>query len=184
MEEYKIIRTSGFLMGVKMGSEKDHINLIHQRYHLLQWEKANPNTKIEDIETILEIGGGYGALAIVASRLGFVGDYHIIDLPVFEEYQRQHLDFRGVNCTMKWDKISRPDLMIAIASLSEIPVKSRTKFLYDVRPRSYLTAYAEWWDDVNNTEYFTDWAEQQGLDSITYGDRHQLQYLISTEGTQ
>jgi hypothetical protein len=167
-----------------MGSEKDHINLIHQRYHLLQWEKVNPNTKIEDVETILEIGGGYGALAIVASRLGFTGDYHIIDLPVFEEYQRQHLDFRGVNCTMKWKKIERPDLMIAIASLCEIPVEARDRFLSSVRPRSYLFAYASYWDDVNNTEYFTDWSERQGLDSITYGDRHQLKYLISTEATQ
>ena len=180
-KEMQDIVASGLPMGFKWGPEIDHVNLIHQRYHMLQWELANPETKIEDLETIFEIGGGYGAMALVASKLGFRGTYFIHDLPELEEFQRNHLAFRGVKCEMKWEKMNRPDLMIAIASLCEIPPRSRTRFLKGIKPRSYLLAYAGVWDLVDNTNYFEKWANKIGLPSKVYGDRHQLKYLVSTE---
>lgn len=45
-------------------------NLVHQAYHLLAWTKAT-GLDMADMNTILEFGGGYGALALMAWRLGF-----------------------------------------------------------------------------------------------------------------
>src|SRR3990172_8255065 len=55
-------------------------NLVRQVSHLEVYERGT-GFRIEDAGTILEFGGGYGALCAIARRLGFVGDYWIVAFP-------------------------------------------------------------------------------------------------------
>jgi len=183
--ELQEIRRLGVVAACSWSTDGDCTNLIHQRYQILQWELANPQKKISDLKTIVEIGAGYGAMVIILSRLGFRGKYHIVDLPELEIVQRQHLAFRDVKCRLKWNERVRPDLMIAIASLSEIPPKSRTPFLERIRPRSYLLSYQPEWDKVDNKNYFKKWAtkyhDNGGPSFMSFSDPNMMDYLISSE---
>lgn len=183
--ELQEIRQSGVQAGSTWDDGDAH-NLIHQRYHLLQWEKANPNKKISELKTVLEVGAGYGAMVILFSRLGFRGKYYIVDLPELERVQRQHLNWRDIKCRVKWRERIRPDLMIGIASLSEIPPEARRPFLDRIRPKSYIIGYQSEWDNVNNTEFFKTWAtnfrtDDRGPSFLSFSDPNTLEYLISTE---
>jgi hypothetical protein len=85
--------------GVLWG-DGDVTNLLHQRYHLWHWQKNHPQYYVGGLRTIVEFGAGYGAMAIVASRMGFTGDYYMHDLPELERIQREHLPLRGLQCSV------------------------------------------------------------------------------------
>lgn len=183
--EYKALEDAG-VKGVWRADEQDKNNLIHQRYTFHQWEVNNPDRPISEMDTILEVGAGYGASVIVASRMGFRGTYHIVDLPPMEIVQQEHLAFRGIKCRVVWEEIPRPDLFVAIASLSEIPVASRDPFLDRISPKSYLIGYQHVWELVDNRKYFDEWRIKvmtRGADrrSIRRSDLNQLEYLVSKE---
>ncbi len=183
--ELQEIRKAGVVSACSWSVDDDCANLIHQRYQLMQWELANPEKKISDLKTIVEVGAGYGAMIILLSRLGFRGKYYIVDLPELEIVQRQHLAFRGIKCRLKWGEKVRPDLLIGIASLSEIPPKGRTVFLNRCKPKSYLIAYQPDWGKVDNRNYFKKWAMKYhvngGPSFISFADPNQFDYLISAE---
>ena len=78
-------------------------NLIHQTHHLMIWEETT-GRKINELDTIFEFGGGYGAMRYVCHKLGFKGKYYIHDLSVYGQLQRTYLDkaapevFASTNC--------------------------------------------------------------------------------------
>ena len=133
-------------------------NLIHQAYHLYIWERETEK-KIDELKTIIELGGGYGALALVARRLGFTGKYMILDFPemhILQEY------FLG-SCDVEFDAITEQpksgcDLYIALYSLAEIPMKDRHKFL-PYYTKSILAAYGYIYDGIDNKKYFQELAK-------------------------
>lgn len=130
-------------------------NLIHQAYHLKLWEDTT-GKRVDELQSIVEFGGGYGALALVANRLGFNGDYAIYDLPEFALLQQWFLSQCGVKNVRHIDKIKRehPDLLIALYSLSEAPMALRDKFLEKVRAKSDLFLYSGKWETWDNVGYF------------------------------
>lgn len=187
-EELKEIRRLGVVAACSWSTDEDCTNLIHQRYHILQWELANPDKKIPELQTIFEVGAGYGAMAIILSRLSFRGTLNILDLPELEIVQRQHLAFRGIKCRLKWRECIKPDLLIAISSLSEIPIDDRRSFMDRLRPKSYLITYQPDWESDDNRTYFKNWAENLRANGgppymiFEQGPTHD--YLISTAEPQ
>ena len=157
-------------------------NLVHQAYHLYMWAKTT-GLDINDVNGIVEYGGGYGAMVLLAYRLGFKGNYHIIDLPEFTLLQKYYLSnvlpllfLKDMRLTFSdypkktfsnkqrltfsqhpgWIPSTNP-LLIACYSFSEVPVKTRNKFLlFDFS--SYLIAYQDRYDDIDNNEYFRNFA--------------------------
>ena len=72
-------------------------NLIHQTHHLMQWEKTT-GLHLEDMGSIIEFGGGYGAMCAIARRMGFEGKYTLVDLPemtLLQEYYLSNLGFEA-----------------------------------------------------------------------------------------
>lgn len=139
------------------------LNLIHQLYHLWQWEQFSGN-KISELNTIVEVGAGYGAMALMARRLGFRGDYFIYDLPEFcllQEYYLSNIVLGSWGAQYQWNAPlpMTADLMIACYSLSEMPILERKDYLYDVKSRSYLFLFSQQWQDYDNLHYFTQFAE-------------------------
>lgn len=121
-------------------------NLIHQAYHLALWE-AITGKQIQDLERVVEFGGGYGAMCKIVRRLGFEGDYVIYDLPEMSLIQRYYLSNLGINADLfladgftDIEFIPAGDLMIGLYSLTEAPVALRNTFTSS-RFLSYLFAH-------------------------------------------
>lgn len=141
-------------------------NLINQAYHILQWEQRT-GRRIEQLEHIVEVGGGYGALALVCRRLGFRGRYIIYDLPEFSLLQEWFLSQVGVDAECRSGFMYRGeyDLLIAVYSLSETPHAYRVSAFDRLSADSYLLVYSGAWQDYDNLDWFTGWtAGQPGYD--------------------
>jgi hypothetical protein len=131
-------------------------NLIHQAYHIAQW--GDP-ISVSRIETIVEIGGGYGAMALICHRLGFRGQYIIYDLPEFSLLQQYYLSNVGVNNVEFATKLPDHivcDLLIGLYSLSEIPLSLRADVLRAYPSESYLFAYQAGWGGNDNIAWAAD----------------------------
>jgi hypothetical protein len=123
-------------------------NLIHQAYHVSQTSVYLP-----ELETIVEIGGGYGAMALVCHRLGFRGRYIIYDLPEFsllQQYYLSNVGVEGVEFKTQIDKQIECDLLIGLYSLSEMPLAARETIIDLCPAQSYLISYQGTWDGVDN----------------------------------
>ena len=132
-------------------------NLVHQLYHLHRWQEVT-GKKVKDLDEIVEFGGGYGAMCLVARRLGFDGRYIIFDLPEFTLLQRfflSNVNWWNIEVIPKvhdkptefydniddlWNNIYEPDLLIACYSLSEVSADLRNSFLQSCKARAILIA--------------------------------------------
>jgi hypothetical protein len=123
-------------------------NLIHQAYHLKLWEDTT-GQRIEDLKSIYEFGGGYGALADLVGRLGFQGHYAIYDLPEFVLLQRYFLSQRDVSIEHA-DKPVDCDLFVAIYSISETPIAFRDEFMERLTANSYLLLISSRFAEYDN----------------------------------
>lgn len=141
---------------------RDHsMNLIHQAYHLHRFQTVS-GKQIADMETIVEIGGGYGAACLVARRLGFKGKYIIYDLPEFSLLQQWYLSQAGVDGVEFITELPKEnffhrkyfDLLIGLYSLSEMPFELRQDIFDKFPAFNYLLLYSQDWVDYDNKEYF------------------------------
>ncbi len=152
------IREPGFGMPV-MHPGGSSGNLIHQAYHLYRWSMATGRS-IKDMRHIVEFGAGYGAMALLAMRLGFRGTYQIIDLPEFALLQQYYLsNVLPDNQQITWtDEPADCDLLIACHSLSEAPPHIRAKILADITANSYLFVHHCEHEGIDNLSYFAEFA--------------------------
>jgi hypothetical protein len=157
-------------------------NLIHQAYHLAQFEKLT-GIDIGQASFIFEFGGGYGSLCRLVHRLNFKGRYVIYDLPPFSALQ---LFFLKMNCISSMtssayagkasnevicvsefkhlesilaDDVNMDDaVFIATWSLSETPVSLRQTILSLVKQfRAFLVAYQGCFGNIDNMGFFDEW---------------------------
>lgn len=130
-------------------------NLIHQAYHLKQFEDKT-GKRIDELDSILEFGGGYGTMALLCRRLGFTGEYIIQDLPVISKLQEFYLFNVGINdieFRIEY-QLSDVDLIISLWALSETPDIFKNRFFRYHQTDNYLLSYASVWDTWNNDGYF------------------------------
>lgn len=148
----------------KLNDSNLSMNLIHQAYHIQQWEQTT-GKRINQLDTIVEFGGGYGAMALLCHRLGFNGKYVIYDLPEFSLLQEYYLSQFGLLDKVVWNPKRKPkdiDLFMALYSLSEVPPKERDALM--VRSNSYLCLYSGQWEQWNNVEWFKQFAMSTALE--------------------
>ena len=142
-----------------MFNERTSGNLIHQAYHLKQWLDRTQQ-RLEDMSSIVEVGAGYGAMAMLCYRLGFGGLYIICDLPELQQIQKFYLDgleniiwLGRVTLSVAFSK--RPcDLFIASHSLGEMSIDERERYLSQVAAKEYLFASSYEYDGVDNQAWF------------------------------
>lgn len=118
-------------------------NMVHQAYRVSRWELLT-GKRIDQLKCIVEFGGGYGAMARLISRLGFVGQYIIYDLPEFSLLQQYYLSNVGVEfeprVVTELEFAAPPpeaDLFIALNSIDESPEALQKKF-FSYSYKSYL----------------------------------------------
>jgi hypothetical protein len=151
-------------------------NLIVHAFHLLQLHKAT-RLEFDQLERVIEFGGGYGSMCRLFRRLGFKGAYVIYDLPEFSYLQEFYLQGLGLPVVQLTDQdlkgggnylatdtarlkhvSPKPDsksLFVATFSLSESPVQLRQDILSLTQDcRYYLFAYQGQFDEVDNIAFF------------------------------
>jgi len=161
---------------------KSSANLIHHTYHLAQFEEKM-NVNLDEIDFILEFGGGYGSICRLFFNLNFKGKYLIYDLPYFVQLQEYYLknlnlpvlsvnEFNqsecGIICTSDLavlDKIIKEyqgnqNLFIATWSLSEAPLDIRDSFVKLILNfNNFLIGYQNIFGELNNLEYFNNFSK-------------------------
>lgn len=118
-------------------------NMVHQAYHLLQLRRTGLD--INSMRSIVEFGGGYGAMARLCRKLGYRGKYYIHDLPEFSYLQQYYLEQEGIDFIPGF--CENADLLIACYSLSEVSEDTRLQFMSVVNPRCVLISYADVYGD-------------------------------------
>jgi hypothetical protein len=137
-------------------------NTVNQVYHLLQGN-INPSA----LSSVVEIGGGFGAMAAIFWRMGFRGTYTIVDLPEFSALQRYYLSHVAADLDavfvadgQRWADTQhglnvKPDLFLGLCSLSEIDdLALRAMLLNAVRPNMYFIAAQSSFFGVDNVDWF------------------------------
>jgi hypothetical protein len=162
---------------------KSSANALHHAYHLAQFEDK-AGVRLQDTELLFEFGGGYGSMCRLIHNLGFHGRYVIYDLPLFSALQRFYLqsvgvplrtvdEFRagktGVLCLSDLEQLkallaeAKPaarSTFIAAWSVCETPPSVRDAILpLSKEFESHLIGYQVNWGEINNVEYFGDWAK-------------------------
>jgi hypothetical protein len=153
-------------------------NLIHHAYHLAQFEDR-VGLPVDEMDFVVEFGGGYGGMCRLVHRLGFRGKYVIFDLEAFSALQRFYLKSLGLS-VLGVDDVSKAEsgiccisdlaqlqnlctegsrasgaLFIATWSLSEAPIQLRNSILEAVRGfDAYLIAYQDRFGEVDNLAAF------------------------------
>jgi hypothetical protein len=152
-------------------------NLLHQAYHLFQWEKTT-GKQVKELGSILEIGAGYGAMARVARARGFAGRYTIIDLPEMMKIQRFYLAQYGGE--VEWRRSTEgveADLLISLWGLSEISLHDRARLIDGIKSKTghVLLGYQDTWGpEINNENYFLETLGGKLID-IPHLPSHQYQ---------
>ncbi len=168
-------------------------NLIHHAYHAALFQEQS-GVNIQDIDLVLEFGGGYGSMCRLFHNLGFNGRYLLFDLPAFSALQRYYLrsigldvasesdgaeSLHGVFCISDINQLqsllsvtssSGPALFLSTWALSESPLKTREQVTGLLSGfRLFLIAYQESFRELDNMEYFDAW--KRGRQDIAWHDR-------------
>lgn len=127
-------------------SPSNQRNLVNQAYSLKLWEDTT-GRRVDELETIFEFGGGYGAMALVCRRAGFRGRYYIHDLPEFALLQDWWLSEQGLQVE-RTDSAVLSDLFIGLYSISEIDPRERWK--WTLGADGYLLLYSSRFAEYDN----------------------------------
>jgi hypothetical protein len=159
-------------------------NLIHHAYSLAQFF---PNIRaIKDVKSIFEFGGGYGSLVRLVHKLGFKGEYVVMDFPEFLALQKYYLSALGIEGNFRFIselESLKPELFIGLWSISETPLGFREPLLLEIEAQNYLIAYQNKFNEVDNVKYFQGLKDKRlGLSWANYNvpafDNDLSRYLI------
>jgi hypothetical protein len=123
-------------------------NMVHQAYHLSRM--FSDGSGVAKVKSVVEFGGGYGAMRYLFNRLGCSGRYTIYDLPEFSLLQQYYLEKLDLPTVFRWveneqfaDPRDETDLLIALYSLSEVSDSLRQSFIERINPRRLLIAHQD-----------------------------------------
>lgn len=148
-------------------------NSIRQVFHIMTF-KSTTGIEIENLDMIVDFGGGYGNMCKLIHKLGFKGKYVIFDWPEFSLLQNFYLKSSGItahiskiagsgngiyliNSLEELQKLTsnkKPSLLIATWSLSETPATFREQFFNSIPCDNYLITYQKQFGGVSNKGYF------------------------------
>ena len=120
--------------------------------------------KWSDINSVYEVGGGYGEMAVVLSRVGFHGAHTVLDLPALHVRREWYLHKPGISTiSVAEPKMQSVDVLLAVHSLCEIPVARRIEILNKIHARYYIFSITKHFAGVDNEYWFREWCQSEGL---------------------
>ena len=140
-----------------------------QYEHIGIWQQYT-GLDITTLNSIVEFGGGYGAMLKCLRKLGFKGNYYGYDFPELLAIQRYYT----------FEDFSQPangeyDLLISICAISESSLFDRQVFLDGKRFKHILIRYQATWDGIDNHKYFSSWkGDKMNVKGQSYNDHWYL----------
>tara|TARA_B110000977_G_scaffold147507_1_gene186943 strand:- start:879 stop:1829 length:951 start_codon:yes stop_codon:yes gene_type:complete len=147
-------------------------NRIRQVYHLKKF-KDFADIDIKSIKNIIEIGGGYGCMARIFSKINKSCNYLIFDTEEVNYLQYYYLKLNKLNVkfentranfnliksiSLLKRKLSNNNgscLFVANWSVSEMPLKLRAEILKYVANTNYiLLSFQDRFENIDNMKYF------------------------------
>lgn len=129
--------------------------------------------KIQDLDTIVELGAGIGEMADVVRKMGFKGKYVIYDFPVLLEIQKRHheqLGLENIEYVSDVNELGAADLCIATWSLTEMPLDLREKIIGQIgETKNWLIAYSNQIFGIDNYKYIAE-------DFVPRFKEHEIEY--------
>ena len=156
-----------FLYKSSSGNRIRHVYLLKQGFEFAQ---------INNIDAVIEIGGGYGSMASVLQNINKNIEYTIYDLPEVNLLQYYYLKSQNINCEISSlseninllseiellkEKIKKLKLkkkkilIIAHWSLSEMPISLRKdlEFLFLSCDYAFIS-FQDYFEEISNLTYF------------------------------
>jgi len=174
-------------------------NLIHQAYHLAQFEEKT-GVRIDEVKFVFEFGGGYGCMCRLFYNMGFNGTYIIFDLPYLSALQEYYLKSIGIHvrdgklfkignvgviCVSDLEQLrgivldglkNCNSIFVATWSISEVPIFLRNSILPLVSQfTAFLVAYQHKFGKVDNLRFFKEW--KAGFDERVAWNDWQIKHL-------
>ena len=147
--------------------------LIHHAYHVAKFEVAT-RLRVEQLDLVVEFGGGYGSMRRLLHNLGFRGTYIIHDLQPFTALQKYFLAAGGMDPNSTLFSTSLNDLgrtlddrsdggsslLVGTWSVSEVPISLRESLVPLVQEfDSQLLAYQDSFAGNDNVAFFHNWQD-------------------------
>ena len=147
-------------------------NRIRQVYLIQKFLRNTVQINLNKIQTIIELGGGYGCMAQIFCKLNKKINYNIYDMYEVNLLQYYYLKMnnfktnlsiktKGVNLINKLGDLNKikkgkdVDLFIANWSLSEFPLKFREKFIPTIKRAKYsIICFQERFENIDNIKFF------------------------------
>ncbi len=145
-------------------------NRIRQVYIIKKFLDLNPSIKLKNLKKIIEIGGGYGCMADIFSKINKKVNYTIYDMYEVNLLQYYYLKMNNhnpkfnsnknkinlINRLNDLKKFKNNTLLIANWSLSEFPVNFRKKFLSVIKnSKCTIISFQQNFEKINNYNFFT-----------------------------
>lgn len=130
---------------------------------------ARANIDLNKYEHILEVGGGYGALANILLSSGYQGTYTIYDFPLMEAVVKRYIQypFNFVSCVD--DIQTRPKtLLISTWGISEMPTELINMILGRAQPQGVYIIAQNSYEQRDNVELFS---KLLGFRPVPYDER-------------
>jgi len=102
---------------------KSSATLIQMAYTVARYEQ-DLQTSVNDLDYVVEFGGGYGLMARLFYSLGFKGKYIILDLPYVSLLQTYYLKCIGLNVARSAKEFTQVLCLADIKQFSEIVSKN------------------------------------------------------------
>jgi len=127
-------------------------------------------TNFTDINSIVEIGAGYGDMCSVIYSLGFKGKYTIVDIPELKPIQEYYLNKQNIYPTFSFEDelVTHSDLVIATWSLSETDLEYRNRLMPKIRDSKQwmILSQSKIFGNSYNEEYFEDFFKDKSMKKI------------------
>lgn len=118
---------------------------------------------IQDVDHIVDIGGGFGNMYRIFNLMGYRGKYQIIDFPLIHSLQRRYLE-RAVDDFSNLEQIELnmekawpvgKSMLIATHSVNEMPLEVRAKIESYYKNYNYIFInHNKIFNGVDNMKYF------------------------------
>lgn len=143
----------------------------------LEWQAGHMSFwpgDINDISSVVEVGGGFGAMHHLWRNRGYEGDWYSYDYPVMYKLQFYYSQKNGFDFPIWVEPPLEADMFIACFSLSEMDLEEREIAMANAKFKHHIVVYASKWDEVDNREYFSSWPGKE----IERPDRKGLFYHV------
>ncbi len=117
----------------------------------------------QDVNYIVEVGGGYGNFCRLINQLGYSGRYTIVDFPPMLDIQKTFLaknsisnvEFSTLKASQMIPKSSERSLLMGTFSINEMPMENRQIIEPLYNKYDYLhIVHNSFFDGIDNMEYF------------------------------